>query len=85
VKKLICPPIEIVGGDDLVSQPGDVQHGEGYGRLSRGRGQGAGPSLEGGDPLLEDLRSRVRHPGIDIPELLKGKEARRMLRALKHV
>ncbi len=42
-------------------------------------------ALEGGDPLLEDVRRRVHDARVDVPELLQGEQPRAVLGGVERV
>ena len=85
MKELVGPAVEVVGRDDLVPQSRDGQQRQRDGRLARGDRQGARPTFDRRDPLLEDIRRRVHQSRVDIAELLQREQVGRVLRALEDV
>ncbi len=60
--------------DHVAAVLGQVEQGDGLGRLAAGHGQRRHPALEGGHPLLEDGLGRVHDPGVDVAQLLQPEQ-----------
>jgi hypothetical protein len=62
---------------------GNIQNGQGNRRLPAGYGKSPHPAVHQSHPLLQDIIGGIHDPGVNIAELPKGEEIRRMFRILK--
>ena len=74
VEQVVGAPVERGRRDDVAAVLGQVQQGDGLGRLAAGHGQRGHPAFEGGHPLLEDRLGGVHDPGVDVAQLLQAEE-----------
>ncbi len=74
VEELVGAAVEVVGGDDFVTDLSDIEDGEGGGGLAGGDGEGTGAAFERGDALFEDVGGGVHDPRVDIAELFEGEK-----------
>ena len=71
--------IQVDRADDIVSRLGKVLHRIGRRRLAGGHGERRRPALDGGDPLLQNIRRRIHDARVDIAKLRQAEQVRRML------
>ena len=83
MEELVSAAIEVIGGNDFVSEAGDIEHGQRGGRLAGRYGQRAHAAFDGRHPVLKHVGGRVHDPRINVPEFLQGKEVRGVLGALE--
>ena len=85
VEEVVGAAVEVVGRDDLVARPRNVEEREGSRGLPARHGERPDATVELRDPLLEYVGRGVHEPGVDVAELLQREEARRVLSALELV
>ena len=85
VEQIVGSAVDGLGGDDVVPGLGEVEYGVGDGRGSGCDGESGASSLEGGDPLLEDLLGRVGQTAVDVPGVLESETVGGMLRVVEDV
>ena len=85
VEKIVGAAVEIAGGNDILSGLGDIEHGKGDGRLSRGHRQSADAAVQLGQPLFQHIGGRIHDPGIDIAEFLEAEQIGGMFRTLEDI
>ncbi|MFM1943842.1 MAG: hypothetical protein RI897_2824 [Verrucomicrobiota bacterium] len=74
VEELVGAAVEVIGGDDFITDLGDIEDSERGCGLAGGDSEGTGASFERGDALFEDIGGGVHDAGVDIPELLEGEK-----------
>ena len=74
MQQLVSPPVEVISRDDFVPDVGDGKECQGFRRLTAGHRESAGPPLDPGDPLLEDVCGGVHDAGVDVSERLQCEE-----------
>ena len=85
MEKLVGAAVEVVGRNNFIADPGDVEQGESSRSLSGGNRQRAGTAFERRDTLLEDIGCGVHDPGVDVSEFFQGKKIGGMVSALEDV
>ncbi len=85
VKQVVGAAVERGRGNDLVSRRRQRDDDEGFGGLPRGQRQPRNAAFERGDALLEHVGGRVHDPGVDVAELLQGKQSRGVVGIVEHV
>src|SRR5690606_25856500 len=66
--------VERVRSDDRAAGPGEVEDGEELGRLAARRRDRGDAALQVRDAPLEDVRSRVHDPRVNVAELAEPEE-----------
>ena len=77
--------VQVVGGHNFVTLPGQIDDGRKYGRRARGRSQRAHAAFQQVDPLFQHGLGRVAKAGVDIARLFKIEQSRGVFRAFEHV
>ena len=62
------------GGDEVIADGGDVIDGDELRGMSRSRGESCDASFESGHSFFKDVSRRVHQAGVDVTELLEGKQ-----------
>ena len=73
------------GGHDVVARPAQRHQGEGRGRLPRRRQQRPDTTLQGRDPLLDDVIGGVVQARVDRAQVAQGEAGGRLLGRLEDV
>ena len=79
-EEVVGPPVKRLGGDQVVSRPGEVEDGEGLRGLPAREAECRHTSFQLRQPLLEHIGRRVHDAGVDVPEFLQTEERRRVRR-----
>jgi len=77
--------VEVARGDDVVALAGDGGESQELSGLAARGGERGGPTLESGDPLLEDVGGGVHDARVDVAELLQGEQLRPVLGVVEGV
>ena len=84
-KLVVGAAVEVARRDDVVAVLAERVEGEELGRLPAGRRDGHDAAFEGRHPLLEHVVRRIHDAGVDVAELLEGKEVGPVLRIVEGV
>ena len=75
--------VEVVGRDDFVSGLSEVDDGVKDGAGAGGDAEAGGPTLQGGDALLEHVGGGVHQAGVDVAEFAESEEVGGVLGIIK--
>lgn len=78
VAQVVRSAVQGRAGHGMVAGTGQIQDGQGHGRVPGSHGHGVDGPLQGGDPPFERFVCRILDARVDVSLLLKGEEARRM-------
>ncbi len=85
MEEVVGSSIQTGAGDHLIAGLKDVCNSQCNGSLARSGGDARSSTLQSGDALLQNVGGRVHDAGVDVAELLQGKQPRRMRRVIENV
>ncbi len=85
VEQVVGTAVQARARHDVVARLGQVEQGDGLGRLPAGHQQGGDAALEAGHPLLDGVLGRVHDSGVDVAELLQPEQGCGVVGVTEHV